>query len=197
MAGFCTTCGWKYEGNPQFCAQCGTPLVVGAVPTGQAPAPNPAGGAPVSYAAPVAQGPAAGQGDQHWLSEEQDIWTGKSIDLATGGGLSPNHYRLTTRSLFYSHGRLGSVENSVPLWAVRTVTVEQKLMDKARHVGDLVVHVEHDDWTEGVNEVRLDDIENPQEVRDLILKQAREENYNYERRKQTMFYQGRPLQPPQ
>jgi hypothetical protein len=69
-------------------------------------------------------------------------------------------------------------------------------VDKARQVGSLIVHVEHDDWTEGVTEVRLEDIENPQEIRDLILRQAREENYNYERRNQTMFYQGRPPYPP-
>jgi hypothetical protein len=195
---FCTVCGWNYDGAPRFCQQCGTPLAAGAAPAGP-PAPPPAapGYAADPYAATTAYpgGPPSGE-PATWMSEEHDLWVGKSIDMITQGEISPNHYRLTTRSLFYSHGRIGSVENSVPLWAVRAVTVEQKLVDKARHVGDLIVQVEHDDWTTGVNRVRLEDIENPQAVRDLILKQARDESYNYERRNQTMFYQGRPPIPP-
>ncbi|HUS17952.1 MAG TPA: PH domain-containing protein [Chloroflexia bacterium] len=185
---FCTVCGWKYDGDPKFCQQCGTPQ--GGDPAA-ASAAAAVGGMPMAYSQP-----AQSSEPQTWLSEEHEIWQGKSIDVITAGSLSPNRYRLTTRSLFYSHGRIGSVEKSVPLWAVRTVTVEQKLMDKARSVGDLVIHVQHDDWTEGVDKVRMDDIENPQEVRDLILKQAREENFNYERRQQTMFYQGRLPGPP-
>jgi len=192
---FCTVCGWQHDGTPRFCQQCGTPLAPGAAPAGTgAAAPT----VPMNYAAPPMPmaAPAPHADPQTWISEEHDIWQGKTIDMVTAGGLSPNHYRLTTRTLFYSHGRVGQVEKSIPLWAVRTVTVEQKLLDKARQVGDLVIHVEHADWTEGVNAVRLDDIENPHGVRDMILQQAREENYNYERRKQTMFYQGRPMPPP-
>ena len=185
---FCTVCGWKYDGTPRFCQQCGTPL-----------APDAAAAAP-TVAAPVVGGaypPPAPAGTQTWTSEEHDLWTGKSIDMVTAGDLSPNHYRLTTRTLYFKHGRMGSVEKSVPLWAVKAVTLEQGLIDKARHVGTLLVHVEHDDWTEGINQVRLEEIPDAAQVRDMLLNQAREENYNYERRKQTMFYQGRPPIPPQ
>ena len=45
-------------------------------------------------------------------------------------------------------------------------------------------------------QIKLELIEDPATVRDLLLKQIREEQYNYERRKQTMFYQGRPPLPP-
>jgi len=181
---FCSVCGWQHDGTPRFCQQCGTPLTPGATAGPTAPPPG-------SYAA----GPPP-PGGQSWTSEEHELWQGKTIDMATAGGLSPNHYRLTTRSLFFKHGRLGSEENSVPLWAVKGVVVHQGLVDKARHVGTLVVHIEHVDWTQGINEVRLEEIENATEVRDMILQQAREENYNYEQRKQTMFYQGRPPLPP-
>jgi len=190
---YCPNCGWQHDGTAHFCQQCGKPLGAAAAPPPAAPMPAPpttAYGAGYSHPAPP-------MGDTpDWISEEHDLWLGKTIDMATQGSLSPNHYRLTTRSLFYAHGRIGSMENSVPLWAVKGVTIDQSIVDKARHVGSLIVHVEHDDWTEGVTEVRLDDIENPQEIRDLILRQAREENYNYERRNQTMFYQGRPPTPP-
>jgi hypothetical protein len=181
---FCPTCGWQHDGTARFCQKCGTPL-----------APD-AGGAATGPTAANMVSPASPSGTQDWTSEEHDLWRGQTIDLATGGSWSPAHFRLTTRSLFYAHGRLGSVEKSVPLWAVREVTVSRSLADKARHVGDLIVKVEHDDWTEGTQEVHMDDIENPEQVRDLILKQAREESYNYERRNQTMFYQGRPPYPP-
>ena len=179
---FCPNCGWQHDGTAHFCQQCGKPLgaTVATPPTASMPAPPTA-----AYGAgyPPPSPPMGNTPD--WISEEHDLWLGKTIDMATQGAVSPNHYRLTTRSLFYAHGRIGSVENSVPLWAVKGVTIDQSIVDKARHVGSLIV-----------TEVRLDDIENPQEIRDLILRQAREENYNYERRNQTMFYQGRPPYPP-
>jgi hypothetical protein len=187
---FCPTCGWQHDGTARFCQKCGTPLAPDAVTATQ---PD-----PTAQADPQARTLAASSGapeGQDWSSAEHDLWTGKTIDMATGGSWSPSHFRLTTRSLFFAHGRLGSVEKSVPLWAVREVTVARSLIDKARNVGDLVVKVEHGDWTEGTQEIRMDDIENPEQVRDLILRQAREESYNYERRDQTMFYQGRPPYP--
>jgi len=185
---FCPNCGWQHDGTARFCQKCGTPLAPDAVPAAQ---PDPQADPQARNLTP----PLAVPESQDWSSAEHDLWIGKTMDMATGGSWSPSHFRLTTRSLFFKHGRLGSVEQSVPLWAVREVTVARSLVDKARHVGDLVVKVEHDDWTEGTHEVRMEDIENPEQVRDLILRQAREENYNYERRDQTMFSQGRPPYP--
>lgn len=192
---FCTVCGWKYDGSPKFCQQCGTPIGT----NGGAASAAPPGADPVPPVASMmaAHTPAPGANEAQWITEEHDLWKGKTIDLATGGDFSPNHYRLTTRSLFFSHGRISSTERSVPLWAVRSVTVEESLLDKVRNVGSLIVDVAHDDWTEDIKEVKLEDIQDPQAVRDLILKQVREEVYNYERRKQTMFYKGPPpISPP-
>jgi hypothetical protein len=197
---FCTTCGWKFDGTPKFCQQCGTPLAAdgsgAAAPAGSGGVAA-AGQAVVDSAMSMA-GAAHPEGPQVWQSEEHDLWTGKTIDLATGGDWSPNRYRLTTRSLYYSQGRLGSVEKSVPLWAVTTVALEQSLLDKVRHggVGTLILEVKHPNWQEETKEVRIEDIDNPNEVRDLVMKQMREEQNNYERRQQTMFYQGRPIVPP-
>src|SRR3954464_10683299 len=182
---FCPQCGWQHDGTARFCQKCGTPLAPDAVPAAQAdPQAAPQAAPPADPQARDLVPPPAAPESQDWSSAEHDIWTGKTFDFVTGGAWSPSHYRLTTRSLFFKHGRLGSTEHSVPLWAVRDVTVSRSLVDKARKVGDLVVKVEHNDWTEGAQEIRMEDIENPEQVRDLILRQAREESYNYERRDQ-------------
>jgi hypothetical protein len=194
---FCTVCGWKYDGSPSFCQQCGTPLAGGAAAAANA-APNAAPTVPMNMPAPVPMAATGGfdPPGQPWMSEEHDLWQGKTMDLATRGELPPNRYRLTTRSIYVAHGRIGSKESSIPLWAIGSVTLEQDLMDKMRNVGNLFLEIEHPDWTDDVRQLKLELIEDPTGVRDLILKQIREEQYNYERRKQTMFYQGRPPMPP-
>jgi len=189
MAGFCTVCGWKYEGDPKFCQQCGTPMGANATAGSTAAAPAAAAADPDAGTAAVAAGP------QTWTSEEHELWTGRTMDMVTQGQMSPNHYRLTSRAIYYSHGRIGSTEHSIPLWAVGSVTLEQDMVDKMRNVGNLTLEIEHPKWTDETKQVRLELIENPQEVRDLIQKQVREEQYNFERRDQTMFYQGRPPYP--
>ena len=119
---FCTVCGWNYDGAPRFFQQCGMPLAAGAMLGGWRPRRRPPRRAtrpiPTRRHAAYPGGPPSGE-PATWISEEHDLWPGKTIDMVTQGGISPNHYRLTTRSLFYAHGRVGSVENSVPLWAVK------------------------------------------------------------------------------
>lgn len=193
---FCTICGWKYDGSPSFCQQCGTPLAGGAAPAANA-TPNAAPTVPMNMPPPMPMAATgSGEAPQTWMSEEHDLWQGKTIDMATRGELPPNRYRLTTRSIYVAHGRIGSKESSIPLWAVGSVTLEQDLVDKMRNVGNLFLEIEHPDWTDDVRQLKLELIEDPASVRDLLLKQIREEQYNYERRKQTMFYQGRPPIPP-
>src|SRR5690349_4347415 len=106
---FCPNCGWQHDGTARFCQKCGTALAPDAVPAAQADPQAAAQADPDAQARNLAP-PAAPEG-QDWSSAEHELWSGKTMDFVTGGAWSPSHYRLTTRSLFFKHGRLGSTEH--------------------------------------------------------------------------------------
>jgi hypothetical protein len=78
------------------------------------------------------------------------------------------------------------------LWAVRDVDVKQSVTQKARGVGDVVVRVQHSDYT-GRSQVALESVEKPREVRDLLNGHAQTARLEYQRRSQTHVYEGSPI----
>lgn len=76
------------------------------------------------------------------------------MSAASSGRLTSCRYRLTNRAIYFDEGLLSSNSQQVPLWAVRNVDVKQRMLQKARGIGDVIVHVEHSDYT-GTNAVEI------------------------------------------
>lgn len=109
------------------------------------------------------------------------------MSAASSGRLTSCRYRLTSRALYFDEGLLSSNSQQVPLWAVRDVDVKQRMLQKARGVGDIIVHVEHSDYT-GTNMVAIRDVEGPLTVRDQLNKYANQERREHDQRRRTQWY---------
>ncbi len=160
---FCGNCGEEHGGS-RFCPNCGSLQQAGtAVERHHPPAAN---------------------------DDETTIWEGSSRNMtsaASGGRLTSCRYRLTSKSVYFDEGLLSSNSQQVPLWAVRDVDVKQGMLQKARGVGDVIVRVEHSDYT-GRNAVVLRDVEGPLTVRDHLNKHANRERREHDKSQRTQWY---------
>jgi hypothetical protein len=86
---------------------------------------------------------------------------------AAGGRLTSGSYKLTRQQLYFEAGLMSSKGEQIPLWAVRDVDIAQSMSQKARGVGDVTVRCLHDEYT-GRAIVRLESVDDPHRVRDLI-----------------------------
>jgi membrane protein YdbS with pleckstrin-like domain len=123
-------------------------------------------------------------------NDEATVWEGSSRDMmsaASSGRLTSCRYRLTNKAVYFDEGLLSSNSQQVPLWAVRDVDVKQGMLQKARGVGDVIVHVEHSDYT-GRSVVAIKDVEGPLTVRDHLNKYANKERREYNRTQKTQWY---------
>ena len=110
------------------------------------------------------------------------------MSAASSGRLtSCCRYRLTNKAVYFDEGLLSSNAQQVPLWAVRDVDVRQGMIQKARGVGDVIVHVEHSDYT-GRNVVHIKDVEGPLTVRDQLNEYAAKERREHDQRLRTQWY---------
>lgn len=126
------------------------------------------------------------------MSEEQTIWQGERKTMtssATGGKVVSARYRITNQKIYFDAGLVSSKSEQVPLWAVRDIDVKQSMTQKARHVGDVIVKVQHSEYT-GRPEVKLESIEKPQEVRDLLNQWSEWARHEHLKRQSTVHYQG-------
>ncbi len=162
---FCRNCGHQYQGAAKFCPECG-----------HSQAPNV--GAPE-------QAPEIGEAEA-----ETTLWEGDSQNLAkaaSGGRIVLSRYRITTRNLYFDAGLITTTSEQVPLWAVRDIDMKQYLVQKMRGLGDVIVHVQHSDYT-GRAKVELRDVQNPAYVRELLNQHAQRERLAYQQRQQTHYY---------
>lgn len=120
---------------------------------------------------------------------EQPVWQGDTKDIssvASGGRLASARYRLTTRMLYFEYGVVSTTSEQVPLWAIRDVDLRQSMTQKLRGVGNVVVHLEHSDYT-GRPDVMLENVEQPQQVRDLINQHAQHARLEHQQRERTRY----------
>lgn len=125
------------------------------------------------------------------------IWSGESKSLtnvASGGKIVTERYRVTSEYIYVETGLLGSKGEQIPMWAVRDLDTNQSLIQKARGLGDLVIHCEHNDYT-GRRSFTLASIENFRELRDQIAGIAQDARLNHQRLQQTQHvnYSGAPF----
>jgi hypothetical protein len=162
---FCRHCGHQYEGAANFCPECGQPQIATAETSHQQP--------PTVEEEP-----------------ERTLWEGESqnlINLASSGRLVSSRYRLTNRTLYFNQGLITTNSQQVPLWAIRDIDVKQFMLQKMRRVADVIVRVEHSDYT-GRSVAELRDIEEATKVRDLLNQHAQRERFAYQQRQQTRYY---------
>ncbi|WP_199536751.1 PH domain-containing protein [Spongiactinospora gelatinilytica] len=98
---------------------------------------------------------------------EQVIWEGVSASLtsaATGGRVAPR-YRLTTHHLYFERGLLKTDAQQVPIHEIVDIDVKQSLTQKARGVGDVIVHVQR---PTGPEKVTLESVHDPRAVQQAI-----------------------------
>jgi uncharacterized membrane protein YdbT with pleckstrin-like domain len=98
---------------------------------------------------------------------EETLWEGTSATLtsvATKGKVATK-YRLTTHSLYVESGVLSTNAQQIPLLSVHDVDMKQSMTQKARGVGDVLVHVTRPGHIEVMT---LEAIKDPRDVRDKI-----------------------------
>lgn len=104
-------------------------------------------------------------------TSEVTIWEGHKRNLtnaATGGALVGASYRVTEDALYFQSGVVSTRAEVIPLWAVLDIDMRQGPTQKARGVGDLLVRLDVSNFRYGQNQVTLESIEKPLEVRGLI-----------------------------
>jgi len=122
------------------------------------------------------------------------LWAGESKNLAaaaSGGKIVSNTYKITTEYVYIDSGVLRTKSEQIPMWSVRDVDFKQSILQKARGIGSMTIHCQHDDFT-GKALVVLEDIDGGRELRDLINEHAQGARLEYQKRAQTQHvnYQG-------
>ena len=113
------------------------------------------------------------------------VWAGDRKSIGPGHA----SYKINTEYLIFNEGLLGSRSEQVPLWAIRDVDVKQSMVQRSRSKGDVIVHVEHSEYT-GRKRVQLESIQSPHEVRDIINHEAQRARVEHQQRSQSTFHHG-------
>jgi hypothetical protein len=107
---------------------------------------------------------------------EQTLWEGRRVSVVgavAGHRLPSAQYRVTPRWVYWSAGRPGAKADRVPLWSVRDAQVRQSVSQRARRVGDVVISLQHRDYTGTPTFVVFQDVERPREAARAIEAAAR------------------------
>jgi hypothetical protein len=122
--------------------------------------------------------------------EDPDVlWHGQSQTIssaATGGWAVKGRYRLTHEFLYFERGTLRTDAQQVPIVSVVDVDLKQSLTQKARGVGDVIVHIQR---SNDIEIVRMESLPNPREAQVIINRTAREARYAQQQRANTMRYE--------
>jgi len=108
-------------------------------------------------------------------TSEVVVWQGERRNLthaASSGKMVSAKYRLTEDGLYFEQGLLSSSEEIIPLWAIVDVDVHQSMTQKARGVGNCVVHLDTQGFNYGQSRVVLESVDNPKQVRDTLARYA-------------------------
>ena len=145
--GLCPHCGAKVE----FCPSCGQPLAAGAAIATPPPAQSAGVAAQEAY-------------------QERQVWEGKP-HIKAGIKSQTLTYRVTTERVQAIHTGLSKKIEEIELSRFKDVKSEQSLAQRMVGVGDVTVI--SSDPTRPV--LVLEDVQAPEDVKELIRKVAREE----------------------
>jgi len=123
---------------------------------------------------------------------EQTLWEGTAQTLtgaATGGRVGAR-YRVTAWHLYFETGLVTTNSQQVPLAGVRDVDVKASMTQKARGIGDVVVHL-----TDQPQPVTMEAVRDPKQVRDIVNQAAAAARAFYQRQQTTQYHHGLSPQP--
>jgi hypothetical protein len=115
---------------------------------------------------------ASGGGDELWRSQSKAMV-----------GPSAGRYRLTTMMLFFEKGVLSTKAQQIPIADVWDVDVKQSMTQKARGVGDVILHVAR---PQGRELVVLEDIPDFREAQTLINQTSHRARMRIQERQATL-----------
>lgn len=119
------------------------------------------------------------------------IWEGKSQDLKhkAVGGMGAPRYELTEEFLFIRTGTLRSDAQQVRVVDIVDVDVRQSMTQKARSIGDVVVHVQRPG---GGETVTLESVSEPRRVHELINEATRNRRI-YDQHQANVYTHAQPV----
>jgi hypothetical protein len=127
-------------------------------------------------------------------AEDRGEWDPDEVWAATGKpltGIGAGRYKLTKFYLFFEKGMLRTNAQQVPVAALLDIDVRQSMSQKARGVGDIVVHIQR---STGVEIVTLEDIPNFREGQRALneVSAAARAHIRASQNTTTVNYQGAP-----
>lgn len=119
-------------------------------------------------------------------ANQPTLWEGTSQTIAGAatGGKAASRYRITPWQLFFETGMMTTNSQQVPLADVRDIDLRQSMTQKARGVGDVVVHLNNHP------PVTMESIRDAKVVRDVLNRAASEARSYYQRQRSTQIHQG-------
>ena len=121
---------------------------------------------------------------------ERTIWEGQSQTLtgAATGGRGAVKYRLTNLFLYIEKGILRTDAQQVPIAEVGDVDIKASMTQKARRVGDVLVHVQRPG---GVEVITIQAIPKPKDVQRMVNDTAHQGRAALLQTASTHTYRGR------
>jgi hypothetical protein len=148
---FCISCGSSYQEGVKFCGNCG--------------AKNGAAQGQVAATVPVSSS----------ARNEEVLWEGKpsgvSDKLKEKAKLNSTSYTITNQRIIVKTGLIGKKIEEIELMSVKDVNVKQSITNRLLGVGSITI-LSTDKTTPSIT---LDDIKDPNTVKDVIRNAVREE----------------------
>jgi hypothetical protein len=116
-------------------------------------------------------------------NDDDIVWSGRRMSIAAtvaGHRLPSAQYRVTMRWVSWTSGRPGAKPDRVQLWAVRDADVRQSIAQRARRVGDIVLSLQHRDYSGRPTFVVFQDVEQPREAARTIAAAAKSARRAYD-----------------
>lgn len=153
---YCEKCGAEYNSDAKFCPGCGTKI----------------------------QGKNFEKQNGNSVTDEEILWEGKpaSIGDKAKGAFNTETYTITNQRIIIKWGLIGKKQEEIELVRIDDVSVTQSIGERVQSIGD--VTIESNDKTTPI--IKLENIKDPFEVKELIRKHSREEKsklgYRYNER---------------
>jgi hypothetical protein len=165
---YCPDCGTQNDENAKFCKSCGRSLadVAEAAAPAAATANQPPKGQMIAD-----DGLPVGEDLDGEPGGERVLWTGRPrVPLSWIAALT-TRYKLTNERLMITRGFISKRIEEIELYRVNDVAMKQSIMERMFGLGD--VRLETTDAT--TPESQVNDVHNPERVKDLIRQAARTE----------------------
>jgi hypothetical protein len=165
---FCPDCGTQNDPGAHFCKSCGRSLADVATAT-TAPEAAPSGAARGPMLAD--DGLPVGQDLDGEPGGERVLWTDRPRIPLSWVGRVTTRYKLTNERLIITRGFVSKRIEELELYRVNDVSMKQSIMERMFGLGD--IRLETTDAT--TPEPQIQDIKNPERVKDLVRQAARAE----------------------